>query len=118
MFKGLGGVGCPGAAGGGLVAVRISATSPPHPSVAWCAEEPGLNAPIVTTTDGHSEAVVWSRAAGGDGRLHGYDGDTGAIVHAPQGGSLGGVRKFHTPIVAGGRLFVGTDVGVKAFRRP
>jgi hypothetical protein len=119
VFRALGGgVGCPGGAGGaGLVAVRISPTSPPRPSVAWCAEEVGLNAPIVTTTDGHDEAVVWSVAAGGDNRLHGYDGDTGAVVYAPQGGSLG-VRKFHTPIVAGGRLLVGTDVGVKAFRLP
>jgi hypothetical protein len=113
VFRALGGgVGCPGGAGGDLVAVRLSPTAPPRPSIAWCVEEVGLNAPMVTSTDGRAEAVVWSLAAGGDGRLHAYDGDTGAIVHAPQDG-LGGVRKFHTPIVGGGRIFVGTDVGVK-----
>ncbi|HET9596781.1 MAG TPA: hypothetical protein VFP65_14425 [Anaeromyxobacteraceae bacterium] len=118
VFRSLGGaVGCPDGGRGSLVAIRISPTAPPQPSVAWCAEEVGLNAPIVTTSDGQSDAVVWSVAAGGDGRLHAYDGDTGEIVYSPHDG-LGGVRKFHAPIVAGGRLFVGTDVGVKAFRVP
>src|SRR5262249_13899814 len=52
------GVGCPGAPGD-LVALRISASSPPTTSVAWCANDNGegapfvgRGAPIVTTTDG------------------------------------------------------------------
>ncbi len=72
---------------------------------------------MVTTTDGHADALVWVVGAEGDGKLHAYDGDTGQAVLAPI--AIGaGVRRFQTPIVAGGgRIFVAVDGGVRAFTR-
>ncbi len=74
---------------------------------------------MVTTTDGHANAIVWSVGAEGDERLHGFDGDTGQVVFG--GGSandaLGNVARFQTPILGAGRLFVATRAGVKAFTR-
>ncbi len=74
---------------------------------------------MVTTTDGHSEAIVWSVGAEGDNRLHGFDGDTGKIVYGGGGTGdvIGLVRRFHVPILAGGRIYVAGDGVVKAFVR-
>ncbi len=74
---------------------------------------------MVTTTDGHNEAIVWSVGAEGDNRLHGFDGDTGQVIFAGGGPGdvIGSVRRFHTPILAGGRIYVAADGAVKAFVR-
>src|SRR5258706_582082 len=60
VFKG-NGVGCP--MGQGATAVKIGATAPPKPAVAWCARQGGSGSPMVTTTDGRSDAIVWTSAA-------------------------------------------------------
>jgi hypothetical protein len=36
--------------------------------------------PWVTTIDGTNNVIVWVAGVEGDGRLHGYDGDTGATL--------------------------------------
>jgi hypothetical protein len=116
VFRGVG-AGCPGGRSGDLTAVRITAGAPPTVAVAWCARQNGSGSPMVTTTDGKADAIVWSVGAEGDGRLHGFDGDTGEVVFdggAPQDG-LGEVARFQTPILAAGRIFVATSTGVKAF---
>jgi PQQ enzyme repeat len=108
---------CPGGRGSGDVAsVRIAPGAPPRPELAWCARVKGRGSPMVTTTDGRSEAIVWIVGAEGDGKLHAFDGDTGE----PIGGGVavgGGVRRFQTPIAANGRIYVAVDGGVKAFVR-
>ena len=118
VFRGEG-IGCPGRGSGDLTAVRIAPGAPPSVRVAWCARQGGRGSPMVTTTDGRAEAIVWSVGAEGDDRLHGFDGDTGRVVHG--GGkthpALGGVRRFQTPILGGGRIFVAVEGGVKAFVR-
>ena len=43
--------------------------------------------PIITTTDGKSDPIVWAVGAEGDNRLHGFRGDTGAIVFSESAGS-------------------------------
>jgi hypothetical protein len=111
------GVGCPSGQSGDLVAVKIAAGSPPVPSVAWCARQGGSGSPMVTTTDGHAEAIVWTLATGGTTRLLAFDGDTGAPVFA--GGGAGdammSTSRFVTPIAAAGRIFVAADGAVHAF---
>jgi hypothetical protein len=102
---------------GDTVAYRITATSPPTISPAWCAQQGGYGAPISTTTDGASEAIVWANAGGLSNRLLGFDGDTGQKIFpgtAP-GDSLGSVTKWTSPIVARGRIYVATDNNVWAF---
>jgi len=74
---------------------------------------------MVTTTDGENEAIVWSVGAEGDNRLRGFNGDTGRIVFAGGGPGdvIGLVRRFHSPILADGRIYVAADGVVKAFVR-
>jgi hypothetical protein len=114
VFKGTG-MGCPMGQSGNLVGVRISAGSPPTPTVAWCANPAGNASPIVTTTDGRAEAVVWTLGAS---TLRGFDGDTGASVFG--GGAAGdaiqgALSQWVTPIVARGRVFVASNSAVTAY---
>ena len=110
-FRGTGSA-CPGAAGD-LVALRIT---PSSIETAWCARENGRGSPIVTTAGGAS-AVVWAAGAEGDQRLHGFDGDTGSVVFGGGAASeqMSGLRRFMTPIVAKGRIYLGADDRVYAF---
>jgi outer membrane protein assembly factor BamB len=108
----------PGATcGGDLTAVRIKPGAPPSFEDAWCATQGGLGSPMVTTTDGHAEAIVWGLGAEGDGRLRGFDGDTGDVVFDGGGAGDGmkGVRRYSTAIAAKGRIFVAADNTVYAF---
>ncbi len=118
VFKG-NGANCPAGQSGNLTAVRIIPGAPPTVATAWCAQQNGEGSPMVTTTDGRSEAIVWSVGAEGDNRLHGFDGDTGQIVYGGGGAGdvIGSVRRYHTPILAGGRIYVAADGVVKAFVR-
>jgi len=112
VFRGPG-VGCP-AGGGSLTAVRLVPGSPPGAEVAWCAGASGRGSPIVTTTDGTSEPIVWVAGAEGDGRLRGFDGDTGApVVSAPAPGPT--IRRFQSPIVSNGRLYLAVEGGLRAY---
>ncbi len=115
VFKGAGS-GCPNGQGQ-ITALKISAASPPALSVAWCAGGSGTGSPIVTTTDGSSEAIVWWVAAEGDNKLHGYNADTGAEVFNGGGADeqMAAVNRFQTPIVANGRIFVAGSNAVYAF---
>jgi outer membrane protein assembly factor BamB len=115
VFPGAG-IGCP-TTGNDLVALRVSATAPPQLSVAWCAREDGKGSPFVTTTDGHTDPLVWGFGAEGGGRLWAFDADTGQSII--DGGTAidpkAYVRRFLPPIVAKGRVFVVADNGVYAF---
>lgn len=110
------GVGCPGGAGD-LVAIRIGAQAPPQISVAWCARSNGRGSPMVTTSDGRSDAIVWAVGAESSNRLFGFDGDTGQVVYGGGGSAeaMANVRRFSTPIAAKGRIFVASDTAVYAF---
>jgi hypothetical protein len=109
-----GGIDCPGATAGSLVAIKITATAPPKIEVAWCATPPGPGAPMVTTTDGQNETLVW---LSGSSKLQAFDGDTGARVF--QGGgaaeAMGNVRHWVPPIAAKGRVLIAGDGAVYAF---
>jgi hypothetical protein len=117
VFSGGGlGVGCPGAPGD-LVALRINPDSPPTFSVAWCASNNGWGSPIVTTTDGFSNPIVWVIGAEGSNRLYAYDGETGETLFDGGGPDeqMTLVRHFSTPIAADGRIFVAADSQLYAF---
>jgi outer membrane protein assembly factor BamB len=92
---------------------RRSRGAGPAIATAWCAAPSGRGSPIVTTTDGSAQPIVWVLGAEGDGRLHGYQGDTGTplVESAP----LAGLRHFQTLIAAGNRLYVGADGRLYAF---
>jgi hypothetical protein len=99
------------------VALKIAASAPPTFSVAWCANNNGYGSPIVTTTDGTSQPVVWSVGAAGDNLLHAFDGETGNVLFAGGGPAeqMTFVEGYQTPIVVNGRVFVAGDDGLYAF---
>jgi hypothetical protein len=104
--------GC-GTGNGYLGALKVEG-SPAKMTVAWCAGGSGTGSPIVTTTDGTAESVVWYIV---NGSLFGFNGETGAAVYS--GGASDGVgstAKFQTPIVAKGRMFVAALNQVVAYK--
>jgi len=74
----------------------------------------------VTSTDGTNSAIVWGIGSEGDQRLHGFDGDTGAVVFSGGGANelMAGTRRFNTGIAARGRIFLANDNKVYAFMVP
>ena len=109
---------CPAASrGNGLTVLQIRAGAPPALSTAWCEGLRGEGAPIVTTTDGRSNPIVWILGAEGDDRLHGYRGDTGEPVYAGGGAedAMPGLRHFQDLLATADRLYVGADGRLYAF---
>lgn len=70
--------------------------------------------PITTTTDGHSNPIVWVLGAEGDNRLHAFRGDTGAPLFSSE--PLSDLRRYQTLIVAQNRLYVSADDHIYALR--
>jgi hypothetical protein len=100
---------------GSLTTVKIVPGAPPAIMGSWCTSLNGFGSPIVTTTDGHADPIVWAVGAGGNGLLQGFDGDTGAVVYNGGGNKIANARVYNAPIVAKGRIFVATDSAVVAF---
>jgi hypothetical protein len=111
------GTGCSGQSLGGdrLTVLEIRAGTPPSLQTAWCGAFSGGGAAIVTTTDGHSNPIVWILGAGGDNQLHGFRGDTGAVLFGGPGDRMTGLRHFETLIATRDRLYVGADSRLYAF---
>ena len=107
---------CPYGQGGDLTVLRIAASPRPAIAAAWCGAVSGAGSPIVTTTDGTANPIVWMLGAEGDNRLHGSRGDTGEKLFASP--PLAGLRHFQTLIAADDRLFVGADGRLYAFTLP
>ena len=100
-----------------LTVLQIRGGSPPALSTAWCGAFDGAGSPVVTTTDGRSNPVVWILGAEGDNRLHGFRGDTGAPLFEGGGAAdaMTGLHHFQDLLPAGGRLYVGADDRLYAF---
>ncbi len=102
---------------GEISAYKITATTPPAIVSAWSVSQNGQGSPWVTTTDGTNNTIVWVVGAQGDGQLHGYNGDTGAVIY-PGADVMSGTRKWNSGIVARGSIYVANDNKVYAFRVP
>jgi hypothetical protein len=105
---------------GQIRAYKITATSPPTIAFAWSQNQTGRGSPWVTTTDGTNNTIVWVAGVAGDQRLHGYDGDTGAVIYAGGGSNelMTGTRQWNTGIAARGRIYFGADNKIYAFKLP
>ncbi|HVU21207.1 MAG TPA: hypothetical protein VHE09_10780 [Rhizomicrobium sp.] len=85
-------------------------------SFAWCAQYNGSNGgPIVTTTDGTANAIVWVPGAEGDNQLHGFNAQTGAVVFPGTGTSMSGLHHYQTILATKKRFYVAGDNKVYAF---
>ena len=85
-------------------------------SVAWCALMSGGGAPIVTTTDGTADAMVWAVGAEGDNLLHAFNALNGQVVFSGTGTGMSGLHHYQTILATPKRLYVGADGTVYAFR--
>ena len=111
-----------------LSAFRITPTDPPTIASGWNVSRGagGCGSPFVTSTDGTDNMIVWvvgteDHLTAGDQRLHGYDGDTGAVVYDGGGPNelMAGTHYYSTTgIVARGRIYVAGDNKVYAFAVP
>jgi outer membrane protein assembly factor BamB len=72
----------------------------------------GDAAPIVSTTDGLNDAVLWTYGASGDETVRAYDADTGTLLYTSPG--LAGSTHWISPIIAKGRLYVAQNGTVTA----
>jgi len=110
------------AASGAISAYRITATNPPAIVPAWNVSQNGQGSPWVTTTNGTDNAIVWAANSGdgGDQRLRGFNGDTGAVVYAGGGPNelMNGTMRYNTGIVARGRTYFAGTNKVYAFALP
>ncbi len=104
-------------AGSQIKAYKITATNPPTIVSAWNASQTGQGSPWVTTTDGTNNAIVWVVGAEGDGKLHGYDGDTGTVIYTGTD-VMSGTRKWNSGMVARGSIYVANDNKVYKFNVP
>ena len=110
-----------------LSAFRVTATNPPAIDIpgGWNVTRAsgGCGSPFVTSTDGNNNMIVWvvgteDHQTGGDQRLHGYDGETGAVVYSGGGPNelMAGTHYYSTTgIAARGRIYVAGDNKVYAF---
>jgi hypothetical protein len=109
------GIHCPTQARG-LLTLKIRPSFPSAITTAWCASLRGRGAPIVTTTDGRSNPIVWVLGAEGDNQLHGFRGDTGETLFTGPHQAMAGLRHFQTLIATEERLYVAADGVIYAFR--
>ena len=99
--------------------LRVRAGASPSINTAWCAPLSGkvperqLGAAMVTTTDGHTDPIVWLVGAEDDNRLYGFRGDTGERLFVSD--VLPGVHRFQSLIATQDHLYVAADGNVFAF---
>jgi hypothetical protein len=96
-----------------VMGVLMGPGAPVKPQIVWCAAA-GSASPISTTTDGHSEALVWFMAGN---KLKAVDGDTGAPVFSSTE-TCAGVRQWTSPIAVKGRIITGADGHLCAWSVP
>jgi outer membrane protein assembly factor BamB len=111
-----------------LSALQITATNPPTIASGWDVNRGagGCGSPFVTSTDGTNNMIVWvvgteDHLTAGDQRLHGYDGNTGAVLFDGGGPNelMAGTHYYSTTgIVARGHIYVAGDNKVYAFAAP
>jgi hypothetical protein len=105
------GAACPNGQSGNLVMLKVT---PSAIATAWCASFNGSGAPIVTTTDGKTDPIVWVIGAQGDGKLYGFRGDNGRLLAAVAGGRVP-IQSYETILWANGRFYVAANGAIYAF---
>jgi PQQ enzyme repeat len=96
--------------------LNVAPTGSSPVTFAWCAQLGGQGAPIVTTTDGHSNGIVWALGAEGINQLQGFDVRNGNEVFSGSGTSMSGLHHFQTILATRNRFYVGADNTVYAFK--
>ena len=111
-----------------LSTFSITASNPPDMVHRWSVNRTsvGCGSPFVTSTDGTNNTIVWTIGTEehqnqGDHRLHGYDGDTGAVVYDGGGANelMANTHSYSTTgIAVRRRIYVAGNNKVYAFAVP
>jgi outer membrane protein assembly factor BamB len=101
--------------GSSVTMLKVTGGTSTAISTAWCAPLNGNAEPIITTTNGVANPIVWVTGAEGDNEIHGFDVFSGKVVFSGANTGMTGLRHFSTLIAADGRLYVGADNTVYAF---
>ncbi len=120
---GSGGHACPNGTSGELVVVTVDPNNAATPiTTAWCADPQGGGSPIITTSDGTNDALVWivgatnrNDGSAGSNQLHAWDLATGSLV-VMGSDTLAKVHHFTTPIIVNGRIIVAGDTQLYALK--
>src|SRR4029077_18761215 len=110
------GLGCPSGQGGDLVAFALDPMAAAKMRVVWCANNQGQGSPIITTSDGTNDALVWTVGSQGDDRLHAWDLETRTVVFAGGNDRASNVHRFTAPIDVKGRILTAGDGKLYAFK--
>jgi hypothetical protein len=100
--------------GTSITMLNVAASGSQLISEAWCTKFSGQGAPIISTTDGKSNPIVWVVGAEGDDVLHGFNAASGQAVYSGTD-TMSGLHHFETIMAAGRRFYVGADGAVYAF---
>jgi hypothetical protein len=101
--------------GKNLTMLNVAGSGAAPISMAWCVRYDGAGAPIVTTTDGAANPIVWVVGAEGDGLLHGYNALTGQPVFTDAGSAMTGLHHFETILATPRRFYIAADNTVYAY---
>ncbi len=108
-----------GTSGNALGGLKVTPGSPPTLTQAFCVNQGASGqdqggSPIVTTSDGSADAVVWGLGAYGDNKLHAVDGENGAAIVTST--AMPNLIHWVAPLVAKGTIYVPANGQVYAFR--
>jgi outer membrane protein assembly factor BamB len=98
-----------------ITMLKITGDATTPITIAWCVPFSGGGAPIITTSNGAANAIVWATGAEGDNQLHGFDALTGKTVFSGTGTTMTGLHHFSTLIAANHHLYVAGDSNIYAF---
>lgn len=101
--------------GTSMTMLNIAASGSQLISELWCTGFNGGGAPIITTSDGTSNPIVWFVGAEGDNVLHGLNATNGEAVFSGNNEVMSGLHHFQTLIAADRHFYVGADNTVYAF---
>jgi hypothetical protein len=101
--------------GNSMTMLNVAPSGSTPISVAWCTQFNGQGAPIITTTDGTNNPIVWVVGAEGDNLLHGFNALTGQSVFSGGNYTMSGLHHFQTIMEAEGHFYVAADNTVYAF---
>jgi outer membrane protein assembly factor BamB len=101
---------CPG--GNNITMLNVTGSAV---SFAWCILFHGAGAPILTTTDGTANPIVWVVGAEGDNQLHGFNALNGQVVFSGAGTAMNGLHHYQTILATQRRFYVAADNTVYSF---
>jgi hypothetical protein len=101
--------GCTLGGGGNLFAIKVDMSAANKMTEIWCADGGGATSPIITTTDGTNNAIVWI-AGDANKKLNAFDLLTGMAI--PNASAIPGMQHLSPSVMAAnGRIYAASTTG-------